>query len=262
MRMPSLVAWVRSERDAASAAHLELFRRTINDGHGDDERYRRFCSGRAAGLGPSFAGSIRRRRRSDRAASKNILQVYAIAARVPGVAVENPRQCSAWRYPRQYGPTAPGFARGMRAPTQFPQLYISGTAAVVGHESHHAGDIEAQLHETLMNLESLLQSAQSRTALGKASGDILKVYVRQSPNDAASLIESTLRSSESATTVPMLLAAEAISVAPELLLEIDGVHSGTKDAVEPKSGCVKPMRVRIGVRTRWSVYKSTTRMPR
>jgi chorismate lyase/3-hydroxybenzoate synthase len=44
-----------------------------------------------------------------------VLQVYGLAARHPGTPVENPRQVSAWRYPRQYGPTAPTFARGMRS---------------------------------------------------------------------------------------------------------------------------------------------------
>ena len=150
----------------------------INEGEGDQERYRQFCSGRAAGLGPSFADNYPAASAiGSRNADKRV-QVYAIAARVAGTAVENPRQWSAWRYPRQYGPTAPGFARGMRAPTHSPQLYISGTAAVVGHASHHADDIDAQLDETMKNLESLLQSAQSKTPLGHGVGDILKVYVR------------------------------------------------------------------------------------
>ena len=216
-----LVAWVQSSATPNLLRVWNYFD-AINEGQDDEERYRQFCSGRAAGLGPAFAGNYPAASAIGTRSGKNILQVYALASRARGVAVENPRQCSAWRYPRQYGPTAPGFARGMRAPTQFPQLYISGTAAVVGHESHHAGDIEAQLQETLMNLESLLQSAQSRTALGKTSGDILKVYVRR--DDDAAWLQSELRR-RLGNDIPLLMLQGDICRA-ELLLEIDGVHFG------------------------------------
>jgi chorismate lyase / 3-hydroxybenzoate synthase len=194
----------------------------INDGKNDDERYRQFCIGRAAGLGTAFAGKYPAASAIGTRSGKNVLQVYALASRASGVPVENPRQCSAWRYPRQYGPTAPGFARAMRASTQLPQLYISGTAAVVGHESHHAGDIKAQLDETLTNLESLLQSAQSKTTLGKGPGDVLKVYVRR--DDDAKWLNAELRS-RLGNDIPLLLLQGDICRA-ELLLEIDGIHTG------------------------------------
>ncbi len=217
----SLVAWVGA---SATPHFLRIWNYfdAINEGEGDAERYRSFCSGRAAGMGPSFTDNYPA---ASAIGSRNVdkrVQVYAIAARVPGTAVENPRQWSAWRYPRQYGPTAPGFARGMRAPTHSPQLYISGTAAVVGHASHHADDIDAQLDETVKNLDSLLQSAQSKTALGRGVGDVLKVYVRN-PEHAA-LIESKLRERLGAN-VPMILLHGDICRS-ELLLEIDGVHTG------------------------------------
>jgi chorismate lyase/3-hydroxybenzoate synthase len=216
-----LTAWVRASA-TPNLLRIWNYFDGINDGSGDDERYRQFCGGRAAGLGPAFAGNYPAASAIGTRSGKHVVQVYALASRAPGTAVENPRQCSAWRYPRQYGPTAPGFARAMRAPTQFPQLYISGTAAVVGHESHHADDIKAQLDETLMNLESLLQSAQSKTPLGKGPGDILKVYVRRVGD--AKWMQSALRDRLGAD-VPMLLLKGDICRA-ELLLEIDGVHAG------------------------------------
>src|SRR3546814_12468443 len=45
-----------------------------------------------------------------------VVQVYWLAARTPGMPVENPRQVSAYRYPRQYGPQQPSFARAMLPP--------------------------------------------------------------------------------------------------------------------------------------------------
>ena len=83
------------------------------------------------------------------------------AARVPGTPVENPRQVSAYRYPRQYGPQAPSFARAMLPPSQAMPLLLSGTASVVGHESKHHDCVESQLAETFANFDSLIAAARA-----------------------------------------------------------------------------------------------------
>jgi chorismate lyase/3-hydroxybenzoate synthase len=191
----------------------------INDGVGDAERYRQFCTGRAAGMADAFAGypaataiGVRDGRR--------VLQVYALAARTPGQPIENPRQVNAWRYPRQYGPAAPGFARAMLAPSAEPQLLISGTAAIVGHASHHAGDLAAQLDETLRNIDSLLATAHCAAPFGAQSP--LKAYVRHHTDMA--IVDGLLRS-RLGEAVPLLLLQGDIC-RRELLLEIEGVHSG------------------------------------
>lgn len=191
----------------------------INDGEGDAERYRLFCAGRAAGMDGAFATYPAATAIGSRD-GRRMLQIYALAARVPGRAVENPRQINAWRYPREYGPAAPGFARAMRAPSVSPQLYISGTAAIVGHVSHHPEDLAAQLDETLANLRSLLDASGSHVALGTQSP--LKVYVRH-PADVA-IVRGLLRS-RLGDTVPLLLLHGDVC-RRELLLEIEGVHSG------------------------------------
>jgi len=188
----------------------------INAGAGDAERYRLFCAGRAAGMSaaPSYpAASAIGGRDGERR-----LQVCALAARVPGSTVENPRQVSAWRYPREYGPVAPNFARAMRAPTLSPQLYLSGTAAVVGHASHHAGDVAAQLAETLTNLDSLRVAAGGTATLGN-SRNPLRAYVRE-PEDAARVHAMLL--TRLGIDTPLLVLHGDICRA-ELLVEIDGL---------------------------------------
>jgi chorismate lyase/3-hydroxybenzoate synthase len=194
----------------------------INAGAGDAERYRQFCSGRAAGFGRATPGGYPAASAIGVPYGQGMLQVYALAARLPGTAVENPRQWSAWRYPRQYGPTAPSFVRAMRAPSLRPQLYISGTAAVVGHASHHPGDVVAQLTETLTNLDSLLVAAGSRAPLGRGRGDLGKVYLRD-PRHAAAVRE--LLEQRLGRDLPLLLLHGEVCRA-ELLIEIDGIHGG------------------------------------
>lgn len=193
----------------------------INLGDGDAERYRRFCVGRAAGLAahgfvdayPAATGiGVRDGRR--------VLQIYWLAARTAGAALENPRQVSAWRYPRQYGIKPPTFARGMRAPTQSPQVYISGTAAIVGHASHHHDDLAAQIDETLANIGSVLAAAQVAPAGRLDAGAVLKVYVRRSEDTEPA--RALLREKLPQRVSTLLLQGDICR--SELLIEIDGVQ--------------------------------------
>jgi chorismate lyase / 3-hydroxybenzoate synthase len=192
----------------------------INSGSGDAERYRQFCSGRAAGMDAAFSASYPAASAIGTRGARGVLQVYALAARLPGRPVANPRQWNAWTYPRQYGPTAPGFARSVRAPTRSPQLYISGTAAIVGHASHHPGDIRGQLEETLTNLNSLLAAADCGHALG--AGGALKAYVRDAAH--AQIVRGVLRERLGDDMPPLILLGDICRA--ELLVEIDGVHAG------------------------------------
>jgi chorismate lyase/3-hydroxybenzoate synthase len=192
----------------------------INSGDGDDERYRQFCYGRAGGMRSAFGGGFPAATAIGVRDGRRVIRVYAIAAREPGTVLENPRQLSAWRYPRQYGPSAPTFARAMHAPTFSPQLYISGTAAIVGHASHHCDDFAAQLHETLANLRSLLEAADVPPPRHFGAGSVFKAYVRR-PQDAA-VAARQLRASLPA---PALLLLQGDICRRELLIEIDGVQT-------------------------------------
>lgn len=186
----------------------------INDGSGDAERYRRFCDGRAGGSGNFFAAGYPAATAIGHHAARHLLQVYLLAGSGAGTAIENPRQVSAWRYPREYGRTAPGFARAMLLPAH-DALAISGTAAVVGHASAHAGDVAAQLDEILVNLEALLVEAGLPPDFDTLAP--LKAYVRH-PADAPrvrAILDQRLPG------VPVLLLHGDVC-RRELLVELDG----------------------------------------
>jgi chorismate lyase/3-hydroxybenzoate synthase len=186
----------------------------INQGEGDAERYKHFCSGRARGMGVAFGEGFPAATAIGHLDPRPLLQVYLLAGTQPGLRVENPRQVSAWRYPRQYGPTPPSFARAMRLPGS-DALAISGTAAVIGHASAHHDDLQAQLEETLANLEALLASADMPAGFDTHSP--LKAYVRH-PADAR-VVRDFFR--QRLPGVPALLLHGDICRG-ELLVEIDG----------------------------------------
>jgi chorismate lyase/3-hydroxybenzoate synthase len=186
----------------------------INQGDGDAERYKHFCDGRARGMGPFFADGFPAASALGHHGPAHLLQVYLLACDQPGTRVENPRQVSAWRYPRQYGSTPPSFARAMTLPAQ-DALAISGTAAVVGHVSTHQHDLDAQLAEVLTNLAALLASADM--AAGFDARSTLKVYVRH----AADLPRVQALLQQRLPDVPLLL-LHADICRSELLVEIDG----------------------------------------
>ncbi len=193
----------------------------INQGTGDDERYRHFCVGRARGLGTARFPSFPAATAIGRVDGDPRLQVYWLAAREPGVALENPRQVSAFRYPRQYGPVSPSFSRAMLADAR--TLLISGTASVVGHESHHVGDVLAQLHETLRNLDSILAAARAHggvTATQFGAHSALKVYLRHAEHTEA--VCQALR--EQLPRGVDFIVIEGDICRHDLLIEIDGAH--------------------------------------
>ncbi len=219
-------AMVAFTRDSATPHLLRIWNYidAITQGEGDAERYRAFCVGRARGLGDFDAQSLPAATAIGRCDDARTIQVYWLAACEPGRQVENPRQVSAYRYPRQYGPQSPSFARAMLPPpgSAMP-LLLSGTASVVGHASQHAGALLAQLDETFSNFDSLLGAARQHAPLLPArfgSGTRLKVYVRDR-EDLQTVAEALDR--RFGDTVPRLLLHAAIC-RRELAVEIDGVH--------------------------------------
>ena len=195
----------------------------ITLGEGDSERYRQFCVGRVQGLGDVDTRTLPAATAIGSRDGRRVLQVYWLAAREPGLPLENPRQVSAYRYPREYGPPSPTFARALLPPSPRVPLLLSGTASIVGHASQHADSLRAQLDETLTNLDSLLGAARERAPTLSPHLDgtsRLKVYVRDATDaDAvAAQLEARL-----GTRVPWLM-LHADVCRRELLVEIEGMH--------------------------------------
>lgn len=193
-------------------------------GDGDQERYRQFCIGRARGLGPFDPQTLPAATAIGRVDGVRVLQAYWLAARAPGIAVENPRQVSAYNYPRQYGPQPPSFARAMlpAADAALP-LMLSGTASVVGHRSLHAGNTLRQLQETFVNFQALLHSARERSpglAVDFGRHSLLKIYLED--HQALETMQQALPQWLDPQVPRIVLNATVCR--PDLHVEIDGWH--------------------------------------
>ncbi len=177
------------------------------------ERYRRFNTGRHA----AFLAAGRAVAAAPAACALGMRAgppvVAFIAARRPGLPLENPRQVSAYHYPAQFGRHRPSFSRALRTADA---LHISGTASIVGHRSLHAGDVAAQAQEALRNVAALLSECGGLTLEGVAARLVLKAYVRHAadlPAVQAVLAQAGLRPA-------LILHAEICR--PELLVEVEG----------------------------------------
>lgn len=196
----------------------------IVDGDGDQERYRQFCLGRAQGWGSLDNARLPAATAIGRIDGVRVLQLYWLAAREPGQPVENPRQVSAYNYPRQYGPQPPSFARAMLpAPNSALPLMLSGTASVVGHQSLHAGQTLRQLQETFANFDALIDSARRQQAQLPArfnDSSLLKVYLEDASE--LDLVQQALPQYLPDAVPRMVLHARVCR--PDLHVEIDGWH--------------------------------------
>jgi chorismate lyase/3-hydroxybenzoate synthase len=190
------------------------------------ERYRRFCWGRYeafARFDPMFEHSLPA---ATVIGTKHPGVVIGfLAAQQAGVPVENPRQVSAYQYPPQYSPRSPSFSRAMLKDWGGrSHLYISGTASIIGHETRHVGDVQAQLDEILRNLEALLTQAAdtARTPFQAGDGEMfLKVYIRHHEDFVP--VRERLRQRLGAH--PSVLYLQGELCRSDLLVEIEAVYT-------------------------------------
>lgn len=160
----------------------------INEEREGLERYRSFCLGRsrsfekiyqdmemympaATGIAKNTSGSV---------------DVYFLAHKYRQMThLENPRQTPAYRYPRKYGPKPPSFARATyidREQSLF-ELYVSGTASIIGSQSCYLDDAYLQVKTTLENIEILvnkenLQNYTIPNGFVLTDLDNIKIYYR------------------------------------------------------------------------------------
>ena len=191
------------------------------------ERYQSFCLGRHraffdyAALQPDHLPAA-----SAVGTRDEQLKIVALAAKQPGLAQENPRQVSAYHYPRRYGPASPSFARATLIKNKNAcYFFVSGTASIVGHESLHSGDVGAQLDTLLINIQRLLEHTARRHAMsiGVNNINLAKVYIRRRADFQP--IQAALRKFLPASTSLLYLEAdicrEELEVEVELVCTLD-----------------------------------------
>lgn len=198
----------------------------INAETGGLERYRQFNIGRqqaflAAGHsafeGAPAACAI--------GTGAGALRVRFLAGRQAPLAVENPRQVSAYRYPSSYGPRAPTFSRAALASLGGGEvaLFVSGTASIVGHETLHLGDVTAQTQETVRNLQAVLATAQPRCSGALALRDLVPcIYVRHAQDQAAVQRELDAAWGADSPAARAAVYVQADICRADLLVEVEG----------------------------------------
>lgn len=191
---------------------------------GDLDRYQLFCRGRheplfshcqhvgdhfpaATAIGTTAAESV----------------IFFLASRSSARHLENPRQVSAFEYPKRYGPQSPSFSRASLSDVgDGKALLISGTASIVGHESQRTDDLAGQYDEALTNIDRLIQAVEQDAhpgLRGIADLSVVKIYLRDATDLSA--LQEKITGTLARGVPTMIMQGELCR--PELMLEIEGV---------------------------------------
>ncbi len=190
-------------------------------GTGDIDQYMLFCAGRAEAYqslaghgGGDFSSSLPPASAVGTTGDK--LWVVFMAGLETLQAIENPLQTPAYRYPKQYGPRPPSFARG-GVVAERNTLIVSGTASIRDSESLYLGDVVAQTHLAIDNLEVVNQAA-GISGNPADTAKILRVYLCRAEDwdKVAGVVARRLSHLEDQLTV-----VQADICRPELLVEIE-----------------------------------------
>lgn len=191
----------------------------INRGAEDEEVYRQFCWGRAE----AFASLSEQALPAATAigSADGVLRVSLLSA-APEVTVqhlENPRQVSAYHYPRQYGPRSPSFARATQISMGSDALLLlSGTSSIVAHETRHAHNLCQQTAETRRNINELVGTSDCAERLQPL---LLRFYLR----DPAALADAKAAYQAHFGDWPSAAYLQGDICRAALLMEIDGVFA-------------------------------------
>lgn len=194
----------------------------INEEEQGLERYRHFNIGRKDAFDDADRTSLTKAPSACAlGTSGGRVLINFIASQREPLAIENPRQVSAYHYPSRYGPRSPTFSRATVLSIPGTQaLFISGTASIVGHESVHIGDVVAQAEETLRNLDAVVAQANlhAQGCQFSTRSLCLKIFLRDGSDREAvvKVVRKTLGESVDTTWL------QADICRADLLVEMEG----------------------------------------
>ncbi|HEX8341326.1 MAG TPA: hypothetical protein VF624_10495 [Tepidisphaeraceae bacterium] len=188
----------------------------IHDASCDGDRYMTFNIGRHKAMSDWFGSDLARLAPAATGVGHDgaDLEIHALVASQPGIAIENAQQVPAYRYSGRYGRLPPCFARATRAGHR---LMISGTAAVLGEDSRHADSFDRQLRLAMSHLLNV-----ARDGLGaRPRFEHVRVYL---PSTAADACRSEVAAQLlAALGEPAIEFVAADLCRKELLIEIEAV---------------------------------------
>jgi hypothetical protein len=197
------------------------------------ENYRSFCCGRAMAFERRFGGDFKTRLPAGSAVGSegnHLVVVFAASRRAPRNC-ENPLQVPAYEYPPAHSPRPPSFCRATVVPAGASRhVFVSGTAAIKGHETVARGDTRRQLGHTLENLRHIFRVAGLGEDLraGRVAARNFKVYLRNPvdlPDVEDVLTKEMIRSGD------RVIYLRADLCRSELNIEIEATLLGAEPAV-------------------------------
>ena len=200
----------------------------INGAENNVERYQQFCSGRYQAFEQKTQNFQSELPAATAIGTKgDLLTIYFLAVNDSVHAIENQRQLSAFKYPKQYGNHSPSFARASLKQwnENSADLYISGTASIVGHESQHLADCHLQLQEIIRNIaalidqEVLLAKGISKALINSLQLNFVKVYLKE--EKLLALAEQVINEETDWQGRVMFLKGSICR--QELLIEVEGI---------------------------------------
>lgn len=148
----------------------------ITEALGEGDRYMAFNAGRHDAYVkamPDFPANLPAASGVGRTAGDE-LDIVVLSSTLPGTAVENRRQVSAYRYSQRYGKLPPCFSRAMR---WGETVFVSGTAAILGEDTKLEGDLAGQMAVTVENLREVAGGARFRELRAYVPGEGDRAWV-------------------------------------------------------------------------------------
>lgn len=191
------------------------------------EHYRAFCQGRSCAFEAEFGQTFQRQLPAASAVGctgQHVAVVFAAGTAAP-THIENPDQVPAYLYPPEHGPRAPSFARATVAHDAHRKwTFISGTAAIKGHQTVAPGSFARQLACTLDNLRLIARASGLTDALESPSAPAqrhFKIYLRHATDLAAAraqLERTLLRADDTVTYLHADICRAALDIEIEATL--------------------------------------------